>query len=686
MLGVVLILLVIQEVEREKLLWEKTRQEATIQTARRSVEWIISSVHETEKRIIKQLEITPYDNTSLTQICRDIKNNEQFVSEIIIVEKDGRIEFPLFIPIWEIPQKKEFGPALREKTSHALLVRAEAYEFRQKKFRPAAETYEELHGIVSQKKARAQILNRAARCYKKAGLLDKAISTYLSLARDHDSETDENSLPMGLLARFQGASIYQEKGDLFTATKTRLELYNRLLDGDWRLTEAQFHHYAARMEETIPSSLSALEDHDDSQTLKNNWKNISDTMAINRLRMQDAALLYDEFRSELSTGNKQNNNPINEMIYVSKFLTDKWFMVGRLTFPDSTSLLIRFDHETLLENLVSFGNPDDGSTKIDPIRIVDENGILIQKNIPDSAKALTEPAFSLRLESPLPPWTLRILQTDSQEGAREFRKRKVLYLSLVLIVLGALSFGGFMGLRGMGKELELARLKSDFVATVSHELRTPLTSIRYMLDLLRRGRVREDDKRQSFYETLTIESERLSDIIENLLDFSKIEAGMKQYDLKPIEPTAFASDLAQRTQERIGPKGFRLEAEITKDLPPAKIDKDSFSRALYNLLDNAIKYSGSSRVIYLKAWADSKNIYWEVKDNGIGIDLDEQKRIFDKFYRSSEPLDDNIKGSGIGLTLVKHIAEAHGGEIMVTSKKGYGSTFTLKIPRMIEKV
>jgi signal transduction histidine kinase len=682
---VVLFLLVIQEVEREKLLWGKTRQEASIQSARRSIEWVINSVRETEKRIIKQLGVTPNDNTSLKQIYRDIKNKEEFVSEIIILKKDGKMECPLFAALWEISPEEIFGTALRDGISHALLVRAEAYEFRQRKFRVAAETYEELLGYISQKNARAQILNRAARCYKKAGLLDNAISVYLSLTKNYDFETDEEGLPVGLLARFQVASLYQDKGDLFTATQIRLELYNRLLRGHWQFTESQFHYYAARMEETIPSSLSALEDHDDHQTLKSNWKNLSDTMAINRLRMQDAALLYDEFRSELSTRNKQNNNSINEMTYVSKFLTDNWFMVGRLTFPDSTSLLIRFDHETLLESLVSFGNPDNGSTKIDPIQIADENGILIQKNIPDSAKALTEPAFSLRLESPLPPWTLRILQTDSQEGAREFRIRRILYLSLVLIVLGALSFGGFMGLRGMGKELELARLKSDFVATVSHELRTPLTSIRYMLDLLRRGRVTEDDKRQSFYETLTIESERLSDIIENLLDFSKIEAGMKQYDLERTEPTAFASDLAQRTQERFGPKGFRLEAEITKDLPPAKIDKESLSRALYNLLDNAIKYSGTSRVIYLKARADSKNIYWEVKDKGIGIDLDEQKWIFDKFYRSSEFPGDNIKGSGIGLTLVKHIAEAHGGEIMVTSKKGYGSTFTLKIPRMIEK-
>ena len=238
-----------------------------------------------------------------------------------------------------------------------------------------------------------------------------------------------------------------------------------------------------------------------------------------------------------------------------------------------------------------------------------------------------------------------------------------------------------MGLRGMGKELELAQLKSDFVATVSHELRTPLTSIRYMLDLLKRGRVPEEEKRQSFYETLTVESERLSVIIDNLLDFSKIEAGMKQYELKSIESKSFTTGLAKRTEERINPKGFYLEVNIADNLPPINIDKESVSRALYNLLDNAVKYSGESRTIHLSCREDWRNIYWEIKDQGIGISPEEQKHIFDKFYRSSELTDDNIKGSGIGLTLVKHIAEAHGGEIKVISKRGQGSRFTLRIPK-----
>jgi len=229
-------------------------------------------------------------------------------------------------------------------------------------------------------------------------------------------------------------------------------------------------------------------------------------------------------------------------------------------------------------------------------------------------------------------------------------------------------------------------LKSDFVATVSHELRTPLTSIRYMLDLLRRGRVPEEDKKQSFYETLTIESERLSDIIENLLDFSKIEGGMKQYDLKPIDPKSYTADLAKRVEDHIKPKEFRLKVDIADNLPAIKVDKDSLSRALSNLLDNAIKYSGESRIVHLSSWADSENIYWEVKDMGVGISLDEQKLIFDKFFRSSEFSDDSIKGSGIGLTLVKHIAEAHGGKVSVTSQKGQGSQFTLAIPILEEMI
>jgi signal transduction histidine kinase len=198
--------------------------------------------------------------------------------------------------------------------------------------------------------------------------------------------------------------------------------------------------------------------------------------------------------------------------------------------------------------------------------------------------------------------------------------------------------------------------------------------------------VKDANKKQQYYESITQESERLSRLIENILDFSKIEAGMKEYEFSETDVADMCEDVLSRFEAQVAPLGFAVDSDISQDLPRISVDKEALSRALFNLLDNAAKYSGSSRTIQYRAWADRDSMYLCVKDQGIGIKKEDQDRIFDKFFRSSEIQDSSIKGSGIGLTLVAHIVMAHGGELNLESVEGKGTEVKIQLPLSHKKV
>jgi len=185
---------------------------------------------------------------------------------------------------------------------------------------------------------------------------------------------------------------------------------------------------------------------------------------------------------------------------------------------------------------------------------------------------------------------------------------------------------------------------------------------------------------QIYYETITDESGRLSRLIENILDFSKIEAGMKEYQFRETDIAELARDVASRFQEQVAPKGFVIESEISNQMPKILADSEVLSRALFNLLDNAFKYSGKSRKAFLRARSEGECVFLEVQDEGIGISREEQKNVFEKFYRSDNMDESSIKGSGIGLTLVAHIVKAHGGEVLLESEMDKGTKVTMKLP------
>ena len=255
---------------------------------------------------------------------------------------------------------------------------------------------------------------------------------------------------------------------------------------------------------------------------------------------------------------------------------------------------------------------------------------------------------------------------------------------LAFLGLGALSLlmgaGMVVAYRNVSRELALAKLKSDFVSNVSHELRTPLSLIRLYAETLELGRISSPGKHQEYYEIIRKESERLTSLINNILDFSRIEAGMKEYNFRETDMADLVRGTLDSYRFEIEQNGFQFEQKIDNNLPQLRVDREAIARSLLNLVNNAVKYSATEKYLGVHLYRRDSSVNLEVVDHGIGIPAKEQLKIFEKFYRVGDPLVHNTKGSGLGLSLVRHIVQAHGGVVAVESAPGRGSKFIITLP------
>lgn len=249
-----------------------------------------------------------------------------------------------------------------------------------------------------------------------------------------------------------------------------------------------------------------------------------------------------------------------------------------------------------------------------------------------------------------------------------------------VLVLVFLLCGIALTIRATDREARLAQAKSNFVSNVSHELKTPLSLISMFSEILELGRVNNEEKKAEYYRIIHHESRRLNKMIDNILDFSKIEAGRKTYDFAEGDVAGVIENVLSGYRYQTINSGFDIQTNIQPDLPPVLIDRDAMAQAISNLLDNAIKYSGEVKRLSITTERLGSELSIEIADHGVGIPRAEQAKIFEKFYRVGNGLVHDVKGSGLGLSLVKHIIEAHRGTISVESDVGKGSRFKILLP------
>lgn len=280
----------------------------------------------------------------------------------------------------------------------------------------------------------------------------------------------------------------------------------------------------------------------------------------------------------------------------------------------------------------------------------------------------------------LPDWRIALSSANTKILDTAADARIAAYLWTGILVIVVVLIIALLIARAFRRQMRVARLKNDLVATVSHELKTPLASIRLLVDTLL-GEGKPDEKTvREYLQMIAKENTRLSRLIDNFLAFSRMERNKHAFELVQTKPTDVIESALEAAGERFTGPDCRLVVEIADQLPPVVADADAMVTVILNLLDNAYKYTEGDKQIVLKAYPSEGNVCFETSDNGIGVSRADCRRIFNRFYQANRHLASGTGGCGLGLSIVRFIVDAHHGTVHVKSRPGHGSTFTVALP------
>ncbi|MDD5307159.1 MAG: HAMP domain-containing sensor histidine kinase [Deltaproteobacteria bacterium] len=327
--------------------------------------------------------------------------------------------------------------------------------------------------------------------------------------------------------------------------------------------------------------------------------------------------------------------------------------------------------KVLFDNLLGNVEPDRIVNVID-----NENRLIYGRDLGTAGEFIV----GVRFPSTLYRWRVQLAPRSAALFTSKAQTQRFSKAMFIPLALGIIVFGMVVLYLSIVRERRLSRLKSDFIANVSHELKTPLSLIRMFSELLMMGQAGDEAKTRRYHGIILRETERLTTLIDNVLDLSKIERGKAAYEFQ-IQSIA---DVVERGVEiyryRLEKLGIRLEYTVDPDLPLLSIDDHAITLLVINLIDNAAKYGKGTDVIGVMLRNTRGGVTLEVYDHGPGIPAGQLRRVFERFYRVSSAETRTQRGSGIGLSLVRHITEAHGGSVAVTSEPGLETRFTVTIP------
>lgn len=278
----------------------------------------------------------------------------------------------------------------------------------------------------------------------------------------------------------------------------------------------------------------------------------------------------------------------------------------------------------------------------------------------------------------LPGWEIQVFRTADAE-AEAARKRLHRFIAIGAGVVALIGLVGYFSIRRYLAISRTTELRHDFLSTVSHELKTPLTSIRLLVETLSAGQWANPERTKQYTEVMQREITRLSHLVESFLTYSRLERGKLKFEFAETDP----AQVADHAVAIIGAR-FRgncdFIVDVAPDLPLLSADSDTLITAVLNLLDNAHKYSTDRKRITFRVYANETSVFFSVGDNGIGLSAADCRRVLQRYYRVDSEATRGIGGAGLGLSITKNVAEAHGGELTVRSESGKGSCFTLRIP------
>ena len=531
------------------------------------------------------------------------------------------------------------APARFQEAASVPFVAAEALEF-QGNGQRALPLYEVL-ARSHDRHIRAGALLRIARVFRRNRRWDSALESYRRLALLTTTAID--GIPADLVARTAICSISEESDNKGALGREVASLESDLLAGRWALDRPAWELTAAKIEQ---------------------WTGHSISIDAERKQASDVAgWIWEEQKRSVG-----GTHPAPRRTVV---------------IEGSPATLLSQDSRVLAV-LPSAAQAWLGRA-ISTTRLADGNGRLVAES-GETVAGSTSPAgvSALRFfgaETGL-PWTMILTAGDSSVEAKEFAQRRRLLSAGLAAIMLLLAGGSYILWRVVHREMAVARQQTDFVSAVSHEFRTPLASLRHITELLDEDDNLALERRRTFYQALGRNTERLHRLVESLLDFARLESGRKPYRLEP-------TDAAQLVEQVVADfakdaRGYSIDLDVVRGLE-LQADADSLTHALWNLLDNAVKYSPEQRTVRVSVRRHPAGVAISVEDHGLGIPPRERKEIFRRFVRGEKARELGIKGTGLGLAIVSHIVKAHGGTVEVESQEGAGSAFRIMFPAAVKR-
>lgn len=618
-------------------------------------------------------------STFLTQV----KNNG-LIEQLFMVYEDADDYYFILHP--GSKATTHFTPITSLSSSDTEILKlAQTSEFEKQDFNKAISQYRLLLSSVENRDTQAQMLNCIARCHLKQNKYDLAIEYYLRITTDFPDCFSANGVPLKLLAKTQMIEVYRVQNKMEDSLRGALDFYRDILQESWSLTESQFNTYSLMAEEAITNLLSM----DQEQIQNDNYAPAFQSLKIqHQAKQKDWRVvnkIIQEIFPELRDYLVQVEDFRPSIRHSSRVISNDPYLISSLLIPGDTQsnsvgiLGVKIDNDYLENNITPAAiqrvlpNGSDSSMRI---VISTADGKNISGNLELSGFVQT---ISDSFEENFPPWKIEFYRgREGSFGIASLTKNFFFWTIVILIFI--LTFGTILIGRTIAQEMDLLRIKSDFVSSVSHELKTPLTSIKALVERLREGKVKTSAKTDQYYSVIAQDTEKLSQLVKNILDFSKIEEGKQEYNFVETDLTGLVTQQIEAYKQNDIHNRIKIQSQIAKDIPLMFMDKEAIIQALNNLVDNAIKFSQGKGEISISLSKNSDNVSLEVRDKGVGISPKEISNIFDKFYQGSNTLKYSVKGTGLGLTLVKHIVEAHGGSIAVQSQVGEGSTFCIIFP------
>jgi signal transduction histidine kinase len=592
--------------------------------------------------------------------------------------ENGEPRFPAFSPAHLEPSSNlRLSPAgpLQE-----ALKKAHEYEFATKNYRRASALYRSIGRQTKDRDIRARMLFNESRCLLKLEKYTAAIEIFKNIEKNYPESTTDSGVPLSLVSQLQTVRCYQALGDPAGAMRAGLSLYGDIIEMRWALSEAQFKTYAdlaeGAIEEALKEKPAAL-----------NGDSPGNQYARLKTRLQDKNgewMVVNVIRNEVVPDLRRRQAPSlpSTPIRYSKTIGDGEFLVLAspiLESPEKGAIGLvglKIKESLLLNRVQSEASANGLAADQTNVVVSDLEGrvLLGKENLSVEGAALTE-----FFDDNFPPWKMEFYRgRTGATGVAGLGSSFYFWTILTLVVV--LTFGAVLTVRTIARELEILKLKSDFVSSVSHEFKTPLTSIKALAERLQGDKIIDSARMKHYFSLISQNAETRTRLVKTLLNVSKIEEGKVEYNFAPTDVAGLVRQQIQDFAKNEVQRGARIKAVIADDIPQLCVDREALSQAFNNLLDNALKFSPPDGTVGVQVQRAGENVAIEVTDQGIGIPPGELEKVFEKFYQGKNALKHSAKGTGLGLTLIKHTAEAHGGRVSVRSTVGEGSTFSLILP------